>query len=317
MPIPAAPSAPAPSNRLRRSMPYAAWCLAAALALVGCGASNPNAGSTTGSGGSSGNSHGGASGGPTGGRGGAGRGGFGGGTSGLIAAVEGRTLQVQTPTQQTAVVYTTATRITRLLASTAAALKVGECVTALPARPAGAPAGGPRPTMSPTTSPTPPSGPVEAATVQLRAATRGSCDLGGRPGGDGGPDAGTPRPTGTRTAGPSGGASNRGGFGGGIGGAGFGAFGTIASVGQGSFTVTEAARAGAAGSTAPRTVTVKDARTTVFLLESQANAAAIKVGECARATGRPDDTGTVTATALTLSPATNGTCAGALGAGRA
>jgi hypothetical protein len=230
--------------------------------------------------------------------------------------VDGRTLQVQTTTQQTAVVYTTTTRITRLVPTTAAALKVGECVTALPARPAGATAGSPRPTESPRTSPTAPSGPVDAATVQLRVATGGSCDLGGRPGG-GGSDAGAPRPTGTRAAGPSGGASNRGGLGGGFGGAGFGAFGTIASVDDGSFTVTEVVRAGTAGSTVPRTVTVKDGQGTVFLLESPSNASAIKVGECARATGRPDETGRVTATALTLSPATNGTCAGALGAGRA
>lgn len=312
VPAPAPIASTSPPTHLWRTARYAAWYLAGALALAGCGASNPpTGGSRTGSGGSSASTQTPRNGGATGGSGGfgAGRGGL--GASGLIAAVDGRTVQVQTRTQQTAVVYTSSTRITRLVTTTAAALKVGECVTALPARSTGSTPGAP-----PTTSPAPtapPSGPVEAATVQLRAARDGSCGFDGRPGGGGRPGAGTTRPTGTRGAGPTVGVPGRGG----LGGAGFGAFGTIASVGQGSFSVTETARSGAGASTTPRTVTVTDGQDTVFLLESPATASAIKVGECARATGRPDDTGQVTATTLALSPATDGSCTGGFGAGRA
>ncbi len=208
------------------------------------------------------------------------------GASGLIAAVSGTTLQVQDSTQQTAVTYTSSTRITDQVRTTAAALKVGDCVTARPARSS----------ATATTRPTT----IEAATVQVIPSTNGSCVFGGNGVAGNRPvrvPTGIPTPSGTRT------------FGGNRTFGGFGAYGTVASLGSGSFTMAESTRPSSTGSSPPpRTIVVTYAATTVFETTRPVTAAAIKVGECARALGTMDDTGAIAATSLALSPATNGSC---------
>ena len=50
------------------------------------------------------------------------------GTSGLIADVQGTTMQVQGASEQTALTFTTATKVTKIVARTASSLTVGVCV---------------------------------------------------------------------------------------------------------------------------------------------------------------------------------------------
>ena len=53
------------------------------------------------------------------------------GVNGLVAAVNGSTMQVQTRTDQTAVTWTDATTFTKVAAATLADVTVGSCVTVL------------------------------------------------------------------------------------------------------------------------------------------------------------------------------------------
>jgi hypothetical protein len=64
-----------------------------------------------------------------------------------------------------------------------------------------------------------------------------------------------------------------------------------------------------ATSSVPVTVT----GTTTFTTTQTATASAIVVGQCARATGSADSTGAITATSLTISAPTNGTCTSGFG----
>ncbi|GAA2479225.1 DUF5666 domain-containing protein [Terrabacter carboxydivorans] len=226
------------------------------------------------------------------------------GVSGLVAAVTGTTAQVQGPTQQTAVTWDRTTRFTDQVASTASAVKVGECVMARPARGAvGGSTGGPQ-------ASTPSSTTVAAATVELLPTQGGTCSFGAL-GGFGGR-------TGTRPSGsPSGSTSPQTGGAGGPAGAGrrgFGAVGTVSAVGSGQFTVTPVNPAGGASSSASSSpVTVTYTSSTVFTRLAAANASAVRVGVCVTAQGRTDDTGALTARAVAISAPTNGTCQSGFG----
>lgn len=258
------------------------------------------------------------------------------GVSGTIAAVDGRTLQVQSATEQTAVVYTAKTAITARVVTPSSALAVGDCVSV---RTAGS-------TSAPSTSPTAanggaaaPTGPVAASTVTILStqgcdavtAEAGGGDRGGTPGGGmpgGGVPGGAP-PSGVPSGMPSGAPSGRptgGPPGGGVGG--FGAMGEVTGVASGSFTLAStlprfgegggstaagstAGGSGSGGSTASATttpVTVTWTDDTTFLTTRSAKASSIKVGSCVRATGDTDDTGKLTATTLVLSPPVDGSC---------
>jgi hypothetical protein len=219
------------------------------------------------------------------------------GVGGLVAAIDGSTLQVQANNAQTAVTYTAATKFTATVPATAADVKAGVCVTV---RPPGTPGA--------STQPSPPSGTattVTAGAVTVSEPVSGKCQgAGGRPGGV--------RPGGTRpstppSSRPSGG-NRRGGSGG------FGAFGTVKSVTSGGFTVEQAAFGSASAS--PTTITVTATGSTSYTRTAAAAASAVAVGKCVTAIGKADDTGTVQATAIAVRPAENGACAVGFGGPR-
>jgi hypothetical protein len=232
------------------------------------------------------------------------------GVSGLVAAVTGSTAQVQGANQQTAVTWTSTTRFTAQAAASPAALAVGVCVMARPSRPAGGVPG-----SAPTTAATAASGvpapatTVAAAAVEVFAKRGAACTVGsGTRDGSGGP--GTP--SGAPGRSPSG---SSGGAAGGAAGGGrraFGAVGMITAVGVGEFTVSPTVRLGAMPT---RPVTVTYTPSTVFTRLSQVTASAIKVGVCLSAQGRTDDTGALTAVAVTVSAPTKGACQVGLGRG--
>lgn len=85
------------------------------------------------------------------------------GVTGLLAAIQGTTLQIQNTSGQTAVVYTTKTDITQTSAAKRADLAVGQCVSVRGAAVGGA---------------TSPGMPVTAASVTISAPVNGSCTSG-------------------------------------------------------------------------------------------------------------------------------------------
>lgn len=283
------------------------------LALAGCGssASVGSSSSTTAASGVSSTSA-------------SGRGGSGGnrpGTSGLIAAIDGRTLQVQNTSEQVAVTYTSSTKISDEAKVAASTLKVGDCVSARPAR-SSAPASG-SPTAGPTQSST-----VAATTVQIISTSGAACTTGFR--GGAGRFGGRPSDAPTDAAGQatsgdaSGGSTGRGRGvgGGGFGGIGFGATGAVTAVSDGSFTVKALSFGGsrqgsssARPSPTTRNVIVTYTGSTTFTARRTATASAIKTGLCVTALGKADDTGAVTASSLALRTAVDGSCTGGFGRG--
>ncbi|GAA2154572.1 hypothetical protein FHX52_1505 [Humibacillus xanthopallidus] len=228
------------------------------------------------------------------------------GVAGLVAAVTGSTAQVQGSNQQTAVTWTSTTRFTAQAAASASALAVGECVMARPARPAGGVPGGAPTTAANAGSGSPaPATSVAAATVQVFAKQGGSCSLSlGNRTGSGASGTPSSAPGGSPTGSPGGAAD-------GVRRA-FGAVGMITAVGAGEFTVSPTVRLGAMPT---RPVTVTYTSSTVFTRLSRSAASAVKVGVCLSAQGRTDDTGALTAAAVTVSAPTKGTCQTGFGRG--
>jgi hypothetical protein len=158
---------------------------------------------------------------------------------------------------------------------------------------------------------------VTAASVEVRPATNGECAGGfggaGGPGAaTGGPGAGATPPTGTPTGTATNGTGGRGG-------ADFGrraVAGLVTAVSGDTITVQETMRArgdGTASSTVTAspttaTVTVTTTTSTTYTAQRAGVASDVAVGACASALGKADDTGAVTATSITVRPATNGTC---------
>jgi hypothetical protein len=193
-------------------------------------------------------------------------------------------MQVQTRTDQTAVSWNDATTFTTVATAALSDVTVGTCVTVLEPPASGTPTGSA--TSSPATQ-------VTAASVEVRPARNGEC-------------AGAP--TGTVTNGT-----------GGRGAADFGrraVAGLVTAVNGDTITVQETMRArgdGTASSTATAspmtaTVTVATTSSTTYTAQKAGAATDVAVGECASALGKADDTGAVTATSITLRPATNGSC---------
>ncbi len=272
-------TAPSTHRRMTRAVPLAAVLMTTALALAACGSSGSTGGTAAASPATSTT-------GADGGRGGPRQP----GVSGLIAAVTGTTMQVQTRTDQTAVSWTPTTTFSNLVPAQPSDVTAGVCVTVVSST-----AGGGGQSATATAAPTA----VDAASVQIRPATNGSCT--GLVGAGGGA-----APTGTRTAAPT-----PGGTAGGQGaraGRGFGVNGLVTAVGGNTITVAESARPGSTAT--PSTVTVTTSGTTTYLKEAAATAADVKVGACATALGAADSTGAVTATSVALRPATNGQCTG-------
>jgi hypothetical protein len=231
------------------------------------------------------------------------------GAAGKVAAISGRTLQVQNAQSgQVAVTYTAKTTFTKVVKAAAASVKVGSCVMVRGAdeQASGAAA----------------ADHVTAASVQLSKPVDGKCGgdavLRGGPGGD----AGT-RPSGAPTGAPGdvtsgdGKPGARGGFDGEppvsgrvtavdgstitVAAVSFGAPGTR---GAGSTTASPAATP----STSPVEVTTTSATTYAKIVPGTAKDLA--VGQCVTAMGEADDTGAVTASAIASQPAVDGECGG-------
>ncbi len=209
------------------------------------------------------------------------------GAWGIIAEIEGKTLQVQGTSSQTAVTYTSSTTFTRQVSGDADDLTVGSCV---------------RVTSGPGTSAesASPSTSVTATAIAVTRAVDGQCSgfgdagsgAGGRP--SGASDQGGARPSDAPSGAPSGAPAGRGRM----------VAGEVAAVGDQTITVS----ATQPGSDQATTVTVKIADTTAVTTTTKASAAALKVGLCANARGSADATGAVTATSIALSAAVDGSC---------
>ncbi len=215
--------------------------------------------------------------------------------TGLVAAVSGTTMQVQSATKQTAVTWTPTTAFTKQASATLADVTVGACVVA-------------RAASGATTAA---DGSVTAGTVQITpAATDGTCAgrVGGFGGGPGGPPSGMP--SGAPTAAPSGGRDGQGGVGG------FGAFGKVVAADATGFSVEETLRPAATDRpTTTTTVRVHTSGSTAYSKVGAAAAGDVKVGLCASANGQTGETGTMTATTVLLRDPVNGSCTPAVGAG--
>ncbi|MEO7059160.1 MAG: hypothetical protein ABI083_05550 [Lapillicoccus sp.] len=244
------------------------------------------------------------------------------GTSGLIADVQGTTMQVQGATQQTAVTFTGATSVTKTVAGTAASLVIGDCVVV---RDDAAGKAGSGPSASPTTSSPAVTAvtTVTAVAITITQPVKGTCTaaagfaggFGGGQGagqGGGGQSAGGPAGTPTGGTGGTGGKAGRG-FGGGTGVVGIVTAVTGGATNGGTVTVRRDQRtrgtATTSATTPPVDVTVTTTGTTTYTVVQKGTSADIKVGECVTALGKADDTGAVAATALALRPAVDGTCA--------
>ncbi len=236
------------------------------------------------------------------------------GASGLLAALDGKTLQVQGNQTQTAVTWSASTAFTQTKRTTAAAVKVGSCVVIR----AGAP-----PVAQGTPSAGQPGTGQPAVSVTVSAAVGGQCTaVGGRGGfgaggfGRGGGFRGGPRqgtaPSGTPTDRPTGMPTRRP-YGRVFGAGGGGAFGRVTAVTGRSITVAST-RPSANGGTATTTaVTVPTTAATTYTTTARATSSALKVGTCVTAFGRADDTGSIAARSISVRPAESGTCTGGFG----
>jgi hypothetical protein len=238
---------------------------------------------------------------------GTGRTGIGAAAVGEIAQITGKTLQVQSSTEQTAVTYSAKTTFTTEKATSLAAVRVGTCVVATAA--------------NASTSASPVSS-ITATVVRIEPATDGRCGapVGGAPtGGLGARPSDFPsgaRPSGLQGAGgafPSGapGSGTRTSFGAAI-------AGKVTAVAGSTISVTmTGGRTTESSSSAPTTSTgtVHVTSSTKYTTTVATTHASLKVGRCAVVNGSTDSSGAVSATRIALSAKTNGSCLGVLGGG--
>jgi len=290
----------------RRTIAVTVLGLGVALTLAACGGGSTSAGSDPTSASSSATASSGGSGSTGGTSGGAGTNGP--AASGLIAAVDGTTMQVQSQQNgQVAVDWTSTTTFTEQVTVAASTIKAGDCVTAIGA-------------SDSSTSSSTASTAFTAATVTVSEPTNGTCT-----GGFGG--AGTrpsDAPTGAAPSGaPAGGTAPTGAPGGGAApsGAPGGAANRTSAIASGSVvsvsgsTLVIASRdfgSGTSGSTTTNKTVTLDS-TTRITTEKTATSTAVKTGLCATAQGAADDTGTVTATSIALTQSVDGTCTSGFG----
>lgn len=204
-----------------------------------------------------------------------GQGGMRPGASGEVAAVTGKTAQVQSQASgQVAVSWTDDTTFTHQVDATLADVTVGSCVMVTSAD-------------------------DTAETVRIMdASDDGGCGFGG----------GGQRPEGAPSGMPSDRPTDRPD---GDGGRGFGTIGEVTAVSGTGFTVS-ATQPGADDAT-DVTVTVGDE--TTYTTNAKATATAVEVGVCVNAQGDSDDTGAVTATSISVSQPVDGECTGGFGMG--
>ena len=202
------------------------------------------------------------------------------GASGLIADASPGTLQVQSTTSQTTVVYTAVTKFTKI---TPGQVVAGDCVT-VSGTPATSPAQG-----------------LTATSVRIVAKVNGTCPTAGTgPGGAGGRGAFPQRPSGT----PSNGVGQRRAF--------ASATGTVSSVAGSTILLQGVLRNGqnAPGNAtppAPTAITVTLGASSTVTQTVPATSAAAVVGQCASAIGTANSTGSITARSITVSsPGPNG-----------
>jgi hypothetical protein len=261
---------PAISGPPRRTLVVGAIVLTAGLVLAACSSGSSSGGSPSTS--------------ATAGGGATAAGGFAGraglpAAAGEVAAISGKTMQVQSQQAgQVAVAWTSSTTFSHPVATALSTVKAGDCVVAT------APSG------SSSTS-------FTATALTVSAPVNGQC---------GGPGNGQ-RPTGQR---PSGFPSGAPGASGALAGGAF-ATGTVSSV-SGSTLVIAAGQPGAS-STTNRTVTV-DSKTNISTQRSTTSNS-LKVGLCVTAQGSSDSTGTVTASSVRITDPVNGQCTAGFGAG--
>lgn len=221
---------------------------------------------------------------------------------GTIAALAASSLEVQSPQSgQVTVTYSPKTAFTQTATTTKAAVVVGGCVFAMPARSAAS--GSAAPSAAPSASPRVRVTSITAATVVITQPVNGTCNRAfGGLNGAGAPPSGAPSgafPSGT----PSGGFA-RGGFG-------VGAAGKVTAVTASTMTVVGATR------TDSITYTVTVDSSTMYTTTGSATSAALAVGKCVSAFGSTDSTGTVAATRIAVSPASSTGCTVGFGRGRA
>ena len=209
-------------------------------------------------------------------------GGFGGNdpgrVNGEIAAVNGKTLQIQDGESQTAVNYSGSTTFLTRVAGKVSDIKTGECVTVFSSS-----------TDENATS-------MTATSVMASPATNGACGFGfggggrgTRPSGapSGQPPAGGGAPSGAAPSGapsgmPNGGTRPR--------------AGKVTAIKGDTLTIA-ATQVGSADTTA---LTVKTTSDTTVTVTKSTKASAAKVGMCANANGKADDTGAVAAKSITV-----------------
>lgn len=218
------------------------------------------------------------------------------GASGEVAAVSGRTAQVQNDQSgQVAVTWTGSTSFSQQVAGTLDDVAVGSCVLVTSADDGSSSADASSDAGAVTA--------VTAGSVRVLAASGSDgCGFGG----------GGQLPSGGPTDMPSDMPSDRpGGMGG------FGTSGEVIAVSATGFTVEAAAGPRSADSSAASvTVTVTVAVDTTYTTTAKATSAAVKVGRCLVAQGDADDTGAVTAASVTVSEPVDGTCTTGFGMGR-
>jgi hypothetical protein len=203
------------------------------------------------------------------------------GVNGLVAAVSGSTAQVQSTSTQTALTWTGTTTFKSTGSAALSDIMVGSCVVVRSAT-AGTDASS--------------SIDVAATSIAVNAPVDGKCTAGGAGGraGGGTPPSGAARPSGA----PGGGGLGR------------GVFGTVTAVNGGTLVV-QPSEMGAPGATTTSTSSTKNVTTsaaTTYTKSVSAAADAVKVGVCVSAQGEAGTAGAVTATAITVRPAVDGTC---------
>ena len=233
------------------------------------------------------------------------------GATGLLAQIDGTTLQVQSTDAQTAVTYSSGTKFSNTVATQRSSLVVGDCVQVRSPRPASGTANTP-----PTAVPGAATGPITAASVDISPAVNGTCSVlgglgapGARPPGASGDATRPPGAPSGQTRGPGGAGGS--GFGGGFGG--FGAFGKVTAVNGTSFSVESSRPQSGSATGAPTTRVVDTTAATTYLRTAASTSKALAVGLCVTALGKASDTGAIAATSISLRPAQNGSCSSGFG----
>jgi hypothetical protein len=219
--------------------------------------------------------------------------------SGEIAAISGRTLQVQDASEQTAVTYSARTKFTAERSTDLAAVKVGMCVVGTSADRSGG---------------TTPARSITADSVRIEPAANGSCTGPGRitPGGGSRPSG---MPTSFPTSFARGGTFPSGAPSGALSRLGTAVAGKVTAVSGSTITVAMTSKGAAASSSSSASGTIHVTPSTTYTTTVSATHHALKVGLCAVVNGTTDSSGAVAASRIALTRKTNGSCGLMIGGG--